>query len=69
MKSVRVAGVKGDIVMEWFDNLLEKLNFGRLADMFTENKDFIMRRGIRLVAYMCFILMLFYLYLAYYQLS
>lgn len=55
--------------MNWLERILEKLNFGRLAEVFSQNKDFIMSKGIRLIAYMCFILALFYLYLAYVQIQ
>lgn len=55
--------------MGWFDRMLEWLNFGRLADTFNDNRDFLMTKGLRFVAVMLVIVAFFYLYLAYQGLS
>ena len=53
--------------MEWFDRISDRLNFDRFVDLFRNHEDFIMARGLRIVAYACIAIAVFYAVLAYLQ--
>lgn len=54
---------------EFFDRLAEWLNFDAFLNMFRDNEEFIMTRGIRIMAVGCLIIAIAYGVIAYIQFS
>lgn len=52
---------------EFLDRLADWLNFERFANMFRDNEEFIMTKGLRMIAVGCVIIAIVYAMLAFVQ--
>lgn len=53
--------------MDWFDKIADVFNVDRFLDVIRDNEEFIMTRGLRIVAVGCIIVAVAYAVVAYIQ--
>ena len=55
--------------MEWFDKVADFFNVDRFLDVIRDNEEFIMTRGLRIIALGCIVIAIAYGVVAYIQFS
>lgn len=53
--------------MDWFDKIADVFNVDRFLDVIRDNEEFIMTRGLRIIAVGCIIVAVAYAVVAYVQ--